>query len=131
MTDAFGNSTSRTDLAVLAGLAEYGPVSQAVLGRRLGMNLGDMVAVLKRLEAQAWVTRREDPQDRRRHTIAITDDGAAALDRLEERALAAQAELLEPLSPPQREQLVTLLQTIVGHHRDYRRPEGGASGTPA
>lgn len=122
VTQSFGNATSRTDFAVLAGLAQYGPISQALLGRRLGVNLGDMVAVLKRLEADALVIRREDRQDRRRNTIEITDAGHVALDRLEEIALAAQAELLEPLSEQERKQLMTLLQTLVEHHRNYQHP---------
>ncbi len=124
VTQYFGNSTSRTDFAVLAGLAQYGPISQALLGRRLGVNLGDMVAVLKRLEADGLVIRKEDREDRRRNTIEITGDGRSTLDRLEGVALAAQAELLEPLSEQERKQLVELLQVLVEHHHNYLRPSG-------
>jgi len=120
VTQAFGTSTGRTDFAVLAGLAQYGQISQALLGRRLGVNLGDMVAVLKRLEAEGWLTRSEDRQDRRRNTIGITNEGRAALARLEEAASAAQAKLLEPLSPEERSELVRLLQLVVDHHRNYQ-----------
>lgn len=126
VTEAFGNPKGRTDFAVLAGLDQYGPISQALLGRRLGVNLGDLVAVLKRLESAESVIRSEDQQDRRRNAIKITDDGRAALDRLEQAALAAQANLLEPLTERERQQLVELLQRLVEHHRDYQRPEGEA-----
>ncbi|MFC5433600.1 MarR family winged helix-turn-helix transcriptional regulator [Microbacterium suwonense] len=125
---AFGNSTGRTDFAVLAGLAQYGAISQALLGRRLGINLGDLVAILKRLEAEGSIARKQDRQDRRRNTVEITPGGRMTLADLEAAASAAQDELLEPLSPKERRQLVTLLQRLVEHHRDYRR--AGDEATP-
>lgn len=132
VTRAFGNSTGRTDLAVLAGLDEYGPISQALLGRRLGINLGDMVAVLKRLEVAGAILRTEDPSDRRRNAIEITPEGMEMLDRLGAASMSAQAELLEPLTDQEREQLIALLQRLVEHHRGYRRPgAAGAEGSRA
>lgn len=123
VTHHFGNPTGRTDFAVLAGVEQYGPLSQALLGRRLGINLGDMVAVLKRLEAAGLVVRTDDVQDRRRNTIGITEEGKVALAGFEETALTAQDELLEPLSEKERQQLVGLLQTLVKHHRNYLPPD--------
>jgi DNA-binding MarR family transcriptional regulator len=123
VTLSFGNSTDRTDFAVLAGVEQYGPLSQALLGRRLGVNLGDMVAVLKRLEARGLVVRGDDEQDRRRNSIGITEAGKKALISLEGTALAAQDELLKPLSQEERQQLVGLLQTLVKHHRNYLPPK--------
>lgn len=121
VAQAFGNSTGRTDLAVLAGLDQYGPLSQAPLGRRLGINLGDLVTVLRRLEADGSVERRPHPEDRRRNTIEITASGRKTLSELGAAADAAQDEFLEPLSQSERQQLVALLQRLVEHHRDYRR----------
>jgi DNA-binding MarR family transcriptional regulator len=121
VAQSFGNSTGRTDLAVLAGLAQYGPLSQAPLGRRLGINLGDLVAVLKRLEAGGSVERNPDRKDRRRNAIEITAAGRVLLSELEAAAVSAQDELLAPLSQSERQQLDTLLQKLVEHHRDYRR----------
>lgn len=124
---SFGNSTGRTDFAVLAGLAQYGPISQALLGRRLGINLGDLVAVLKRLEKEKSVVRMQEPLDRRRNTVEITTAGRVTLAELEAAASAAQDELLEPLSPSERNQLVALLQRLVEHHRDYERSGDGVT----
>jgi len=121
VAQSFGNSTGRTDFAVLAGLAQYGPLSQAVLGRRLGINLGDLVGVLKRLEADGAVVRKPDRQDRRRNAIEITPTGRTTLSELEAAAFSAQDELLEPLSQSERRELVALLQKLVEHHRDYQR----------
>ncbi|UUT34603.1 MarR family winged helix-turn-helix transcriptional regulator [Microbacterium elymi] len=120
VAQSFGNSTGRTDFAVLAGLAQYGAVSQAILGRRLGINLGDLVAVLKRLEAKGSVVRQQDRNDRRRNAVEITPAGRVTLSELEAAAAAAQDEMLEPLSPNERLQLVALLQRLVEHHRGYQ-----------
>ncbi|WP_165310874.1 MarR family winged helix-turn-helix transcriptional regulator [Microbacterium protaetiae] len=129
VAQSFGNSTGRTDFAVLAGLAQYGAINQAALGRRLGINLGDLVAVLNRLEMQGAIVRKKDQVDRRRNTVEITPAGRVTLSALEAAATAAQDELLEPLSPSERHQLVALLQRLVEHHRDYRRAGDGT--TPA
>jgi DNA-binding MarR family transcriptional regulator len=123
VTESFGSAAGRTDFAVLAGIEQYGPISQALLGRRLGVNLGDLVAVLKRLESHGLIVRTEDEIDRRRNAISISGDGRTELDRLEQAALSAQAELLAPLTEQDRGQLVSLLQTLVEHHRSYQRPD--------
>lgn len=127
VAQSFGSSNGHTDFAVLAGLAQYGAIGQANLGRRLGINLGDLVAILKRLETEGSVVRKQDRQDRRRNTVEITPAGQVRLSELETAASAAQDELLEPLSPSERSELVALLQRLVGHHRDYQRAGDGAT----
>lgn len=121
VAQSFGTSAGRTEFAVLAGLAQYGAISQATLGSRLGINLGDLVTILRRLEAGGAIARRQDRKDRRRNVVEITPAGKLTLSELGSAASAAQDELLKPLSSNEREQLVDLLQRLVGHHRDYRR----------
>src|SRR3954454_17692330 len=70
---------------VLAALAEFGQQSQADIGRRLGLDRSDMVAVLNDLQADGYVGREPDPADRRRNIVTISDSGREALagfDRL-------------------------------------------------
>lgn len=124
VAQAFGHSTGRTDLDALARLDQSGSLNKAALGRRPGTNLGDLVSVLKRLEADGSVERRPHPEDRRRNTIEITASGWTAMSELKA-VDAAQDELLESLSQSERQQLVALLQRSVERHRDYRR--NGAS----
>jgi MarR family transcriptional regulator, lower aerobic nicotinate degradation pathway regulator len=54
--------------------------------------------------------------DRRRNVISITPVGTAHLRRLEELLADVQDELLTPLSPAERQQLIVLLNRILGHH---------------
>ena len=103
----------RSHYAVLAALEEFGPASQAALGRRCGIDRSDMVALLDTLAADGDVERRPDPSDRRRNIVTLTPRGARRLDELGAALAAAQAAFLSPLPGPDREVLVSLLSALV------------------
>ena len=111
----FGSTTVRSDFAVLSGLEEHGPLSQAELGRRLGMDRSDVFAVLDRLQAASYVERTLDGADRRRNNVALTKAGCAQLLELERQLDQVQADLLEPLGPAERAQLCALLLRVIDH----------------
>lgn len=102
--------------AVLASLREYGPGSQAMLSRRTGIYRSDMVGVLNELAERGLVERTPDPDDRRRNVITITADGRRRLRRLDEVLDGLHEELLAPLDPAERDQLVHLLTRLLDHH---------------
>src|SRR5437667_8939334 len=56
---------------LLATLEQFGPASQADLGRRSGIHLSDMVAAINELADRKLVQRSPDPGDRRRNTITL------------------------------------------------------------
>lgn len=101
---------------VLAALDEYGPASQAALGRRCGIDRSDMVAAINELSERAFVERAPDPADRRRNVVTLTRNGRSQLRALDRLVTDAQDELLSPLAPRERTQLVDLLTRIVDHH---------------
>jgi DNA-binding MarR family transcriptional regulator len=103
----------RHHFSVLVALDEDGPASQAALGRRLGIDRSDMVAVINDLERDGLVARAEDERDRRRNVIRATPAGRKALKRLGARVDAAQAALLEPISAAERRTLERLLARVV------------------
>lgn len=107
----------RTHYAVLAALAEFGPDSQAALGRRCAIDPSDMVALVATLTDSGFVQRRPDDADRRRNVVTITPAGRRRLDEIGEAVAAAQAELLAPLSAAERERLVALLTRVVDRGR--------------
>ena len=104
----------RSHYAVLTALEEFGPASQAALGRRCGIDPSDMVALMARLTGDDLVERQPDPADRRRNVVSITAAGRRRLDVLAAAADAAQDALLEPLSAEERTTLVDLLTRVVG-----------------
>jgi DNA-binding MarR family transcriptional regulator len=102
--------------SVLAALDEFGPASQAALGRRCGIDRSDMVALVTELAAAGRVERTPDPADRRRNVVTIPDAGREFLGALDQRIQEAQDELLAPLGPAERVELVRLLGAVLTHH---------------
>ena len=97
---------------VLAALEQYGPSSQADLGRYTGIDRSDIVATLNDLLARHLVERRPDAVDRRRNIVMITKQGARALRRLDDHVDDVQEQFLAPLNPRERSALVRLLAKL-------------------
>ncbi|ARH94055.1 MULTISPECIES: MarR family winged helix-turn-helix transcriptional regulator [Streptomyces] len=98
--------------AVLSAVADLGPVSQAELGRTLGIDPKDMVALVNDLQRDGLVTRTPDPTDRRKNAIGISADGRRRLRRTQQLGDEANAELTAALTPAEREQLIALLTRV-------------------
>ncbi|MFK3979942.1 MarR family winged helix-turn-helix transcriptional regulator [Micromonospora sp. NPDC050397] len=101
---------------LLATLQDFGPASQAALGRRSGIHVSDMVATVNELADREYVERAPDPSDRRRNVISLTTAGRRQLRRLEGRLAESQDELLAPLSAEERQRLTELLSRLLDHH---------------
>jgi DNA-binding MarR family transcriptional regulator len=68
-------------LGLLATLYRWGPMSAVDLSRREGLQPQSLSRILASLDKAGLIERAIDPADRRRHVIAITEHGAAALGR--------------------------------------------------
>jgi len=62
------------------------------------------------MEADGWVERRADPQDRRARRLAVTAKAGPILDQILEMGTATRTEVLEGLNVQQRDLLVSLLE---------------------
>jgi len=82
---------------LLAALEEFGPASQAELGRRSSIDRSDVVAALNELADRGLIQRSPDPNDRRRNIITITPAGTELLLRLHPILADVQEKLLAPL----------------------------------
>ena len=98
---------------LLAALADFGPSSQASLGRRTRMDRSDVVAAVGELAAEGLVERAADPADRRRNVVTLTPRGTVRLERLDQVLAAVQDELLAPLSGAERAELARLLARLL------------------
>jgi DNA-binding MarR family transcriptional regulator len=98
---------------LLAALEEFGPASQAALGRRTSIDRSDVVAALNELAARGLIERSPDPDDGRRNVITITTAGTRELRKLDKVLDGVQEDLLAPLSPADRTKLVRLLTRLL------------------
>lgn len=98
---------------LLAALEQWGPASQADLGRDTGIDRSDVTAALTELESRDLIERRADPQHKRRNIVTITPDGVQQLVELDTVIGGVQNELLAPLTGSQRRQFVALLSRLL------------------
>ncbi|MFC6080312.1 MarR family winged helix-turn-helix transcriptional regulator [Sphaerisporangium aureirubrum] len=115
----------RYHFAMLAALDEFGPSSQADLGRCTSIDRSDVVAAIGALVEQGYVRRGPDPGDGRRNIITITAAGTRHLRELGAVVAAAQDELLRSWSADERTTLLDLLTRIVD---DRDAPGAGPPG---
>ena len=99
---------------ILAALHEFGPASQAELGRRCRVDRSDVVAALNELAGQGFVDR--TPDRGRRNRVTITPDGVRQLHRMDEVLDRVQDDLLRPLSAADRRTLTALLGRVLDRH---------------
>lgn len=106
----------RQHFAILTALADFGPSSQASLGRRLSIDRSDMVSAARELERAGLVQRTRDTSDRRRNLVGLSPAGVFALRQLDAHVSEAQEDLLAPLTPAERSELSRLLTRLVEFH---------------
>jgi DNA-binding MarR family transcriptional regulator len=103
----------RYHFAMLAALDEFGPSSQADLGRRTGIDRSDVVAAINAMVERGFVQRSPDPSNGRRNIVTITAAGKDHLENLSALIGDAQAELLRALSATESKTMAKLLSRIL------------------
>ena len=113
----FGRPGGRVRYAILAGLDQFGSLSQADLGRRVNIDRADVVAALNELEREGMALRVPDPADARRNLVHLTAVGREVLFELDVLVDAAQDELLADLPARERARLNALLRRLIESSR--------------
>lgn len=117
VNDALGaEGVRRYHFSMLAVLVEFGPSSQAEIGRRCGIDRSDIAGVTNELESWGLIERRRDPNERRRNIVTLTDAGKDRYVQLDRIVAAAQDALLAPLTSSERNELVRMLTRVVTDH---------------
>ena len=103
---------TQTQFAALAKLAEVGPCSQNHLGRLIYLDAATIKGVVDRLGARGLVTALNDPNDRRRRAVALTERGRQVTEAAQLVAAEITATTLAPLTEDERRLVTRLLKKL-------------------
>jgi MarR family transcriptional regulator, lower aerobic nicotinate degradation pathway regulator len=107
-------NAGRSEYAMLACLDEFGPLSQAQLSERTGLDRSDVVRLVDSLAANGHALRTTDPGDRRRNIITLTEPGRGRLLELDAVLTRAQALAMARLTSDEQAELTSLLHRMLG-----------------
>ncbi len=98
---------------VLLVLDQVGAASQQQLSRAVGVDPRNAVPVIDLLQQRSLVERRPDPADRRRHAVALTPTGQAAIEELRRAGEQVEQRLLDCLTAAERTGLHRMLRKLL------------------
>src|SRR6266496_1787830 len=94
--ESHGNGLRSYHYRLLAALEEWGPASQADLGRSTGIDRSDVTAALSELESRQLIERSVDPAHKRRNIVTIAPAGTKQLLALDTVLDNIQKQVLSP-----------------------------------
>lgn len=94
------------------GLLYRHPRTLSELAACQAVTLPTMSRTVSALVERGWVRRVEDPEDRRRVQVEITEEGRALFDKLRERAQVLLAARLTALTPEERNVVMAGLEVL-------------------
>ena len=103
---------TQTQFAALSKLHEVGPCSQNHLGRLIYLDAATIKGVVDRLVVRGFVTSLNDPHDRRRRAVALTDRGREVTQQATVVAAQITAATLAPLTAEERQIVARLLDKL-------------------
>ncbi|WP_369125684.1 MarR family winged helix-turn-helix transcriptional regulator [Catenulispora rubra] len=109
--EALPNLT-KPQYAVLRAIGEQPGIEQSAVSTAAGTDKATLAAILQRLEDRGLLTRAVDPTDRRRRLIHLTPAGEKEIGATFPQVAEVDAQLLERLTPRERDQLQRLLAKL-------------------
>ncbi|MDF7776343.1 MarR family transcriptional regulator [Sphingomonas sp. AOB5] len=112
-----GTGMRQVLLAILSVVASNPRANQGSVGRVLGIQRANMVALINDLVERGLIDRQVAKGDRRAFALTITAEGRKLLDECLSRIAAHEAEMLSDLSEAERDTLIDLLGRIEAKER--------------
>ena len=107
--------------AALVAVREHSGIDATRLAAMIAFDRSTIGSVIERLEAKGWIVRAGSAEDKRVKLLTITPDGKRLLKRASTGVERAQARMLKPLAPQDRERLLGLLDALVEGNNDASR----------
>ena len=114
-----------SEYAALACVDDFPGCDQSRLAALVGIDRTSAGQILDRLEARELIVRRVGQEDRRVRLLHLTPKGRALRRRIRPKVLAAQDDLLAPLTVKERALLMDLLVRVIEANEVHARPGAG------
>lgn len=101
-----------SDFGVMEALLHKGPLAVKSLREKVLLASGSMTAAVDRLERRGWVTRGDDPADRRSRIVRLTAEGRRTIEGLFPSHERDMEQAVAGLSRTERGELVELLRRL-------------------
>jgi MarR family transcriptional regulator, lower aerobic nicotinate degradation pathway regulator len=111
-TSRMTEGLTQTQFAALAKLYEVGPCSQNYLGRLIYLDAATIKGVVDRLQLRGFVTALNDPLDRRRRAVTLTERGRQVTEAATRVAAEITAATLVPLTMEEQRTIAKLLRKL-------------------
>jgi DNA-binding MarR family transcriptional regulator len=99
--------------AVLMAIDGLEPLSQQEIAARLGVDRTSMVALIDELVDKRLVSRRQQPADRRKNVVELTERGRSVLRRARAKTAEVERAFLAPLSTADAQHFRHLLRSLL------------------
>ncbi len=100
------------EAAVLRAIADRYPVSQGEIARTMNVDRTTMVALIDDLQGKGLVRRRQDPEDRRKNAVELTDVGRHTVRQAAGAVERAERDFLGALSAAEAAQFKQILRAL-------------------
>ena len=101
-----------SDFGVMEALLHKGPLAVKALREKVLLASGSMTAAVDRLERRGWVTRGDDPADRRSRIVRLTAEGQKTIEALFTEHERDMDRAVEGLGARERAALADLLRRL-------------------
>jgi DNA-binding MarR family transcriptional regulator len=108
-----GFELTSVQYAAMEAIASQPGIDATRLSELIAFDKATLGGVLDRLEAKGLIVRRPSRQDRRMKSISLTEPGGRLLKKVGPHVVAAQVEMMQPLSEAEQGQFIALLKKFV------------------
>ncbi|MSR12749.1 MAG: MarR family transcriptional regulator [Gammaproteobacteria bacterium] len=115
-----GLGLTRAQWAVLAHLKRSDGVQQKTLAQLIDIKPITLARHIDRLEAEGWVERRDDPEDRRAKRVFLLPKATPMLESLRKLGQKVRKQALDGVSAQEEELVLSVLQRVRDNLSDTR-----------
>jgi DNA-binding MarR family transcriptional regulator len=109
-----GFDLTSVQYAAMEAIASQPGIDATRLSELIAFDKATLGGVLDRLEAKGLIARQPLSQDRRVKSVTLTKAGGRLLKNVGPHVVAAQVEMIQPLSEAEQAQFIVLLKKFVG-----------------